>query len=375
MRYLSEESGTFNVHRQNLDGTQPQQLTDFRGIPVRFLSAANDGTIGFGHDGQLYTMRPGARPARVPVTIRTDSKANDRQVIAVNGGARELAVSPSGKEVAFIFRGDVFVASVEGGVTKQLTNTPAVEVGVEFSPDGNAITYASERDAKWGIYEVRRTRDAELYFYASTVVRETALVVDTRQNYQPKYSPDGKELAYVHIPGMNDGVYRTTFEEVMGKDALKKGIVVDTRFNGGGDLVADLAMFLSGKRFFDYTTDTRSNGYEPNFRWSKPSVSLANEANYSDGHCYVYAYKEQKIGPLIGMPVPGTYTFAGWETLQSGIRWGVPGVGVKDANTGRYLKNLQTEPDVLVMNEYEKVSNGQDQQLVAAVNALMRLVR
>jgi hypothetical protein len=37
--------------------------------------------------------------------------------------------------------------------------------------------------------------------------------------------------------------------------------VVDTRFNGGGDLVADLAMFLSGKKFFDYTTDTRSNGF------------------------------------------------------------------------------------------------------------------
>ena len=49
-------------------------------------------------------------------------------------------------------------------------------------------------------------------------------------------------------PGMNDGAYRTTFEEVMGKYATRKGIVVDTRFNGGGDLVADLAMFLSGKQ-------------------------------------------------------------------------------------------------------------------------------
>jgi len=90
---------------------------------------------------------------------------------------------------------------------------------------------------------------------------------------------------------MSDGAYRSTYEEVMGKYATRKGIVVDTRFNGGGDLVADLVMFLSGKKFFEYTTDTRSSGYEPNFRWTKPSISLANEANYSDGHCYAYTVR------------------------------------------------------------------------------------
>jgi C-terminal processing protease CtpA/Prc len=197
-------------------------------------------------------------------------------------------------------------------------------------------------------------------------VRRNAAEVDRLSNGQ---------LGYVHIPGMNDGAMRTTVEDVMGKYVTRKGVVVDTRFNGGGDLVADLAMFLSGKKFFEYTTDTRSTGYEPNFRWSKPSVSLANEANYSDGHCYAYAYKDQKLGPLVGMPVPGTCTFAGWESLTDGLRWGVPGVGVKDANTGKYLENLQTEPDIRVMNEYQVVSRGKDQQLEAAVTALLALIR
>ncbi len=846
--YLSEESGTFNVHKLPLTGGKSQQLTSFKGLPVRFLSIANNGTLGFGHDGQLYTLQPGGQPRRVAVTIAADAKANGDLVLPVTGGARELAVAPSGKEVAFVFRGDVFVASIEGGVTKRITNTPATETGVRFSPDGKALVYASERDGRWAIYEARRTRDAEPHFYASTVVRESPLIANEHQNYQPLYSPDGKELAfiedrntlrvltlaskqmrtlldersifantpnhrfswspdgkwmlfdlsvpgiapsevgliatdgkgsvinltqsgfndgnakwilggkamlwfsnrdglkavaqsggaqqdayamfftkdawdrfrltkeeyalvkeledkapkpkpdtakakgdsakaktdsaakpdavkfefdgidtrkarltihssslgdalvskdgetlyylarfergmnlwstnlrtretkqvlalnanggsmtwdneqksillladgaiakidpvaakrdavpisgelalnvaaereamfdhvwrkvrdtfysrgyhgvdwmairpvyakylphigtqhefaemlaellgelnishsgatfsssaptddataslgvfldqsyagggvrieeiikdgpldkagmtvkagmiietidgqaitpasdiaellnrkagrpvllglldgavksevvakpiapaeenrllyarwvrrnaaevdrlsngqlgYVHIPGMNDGAMRTTVEDVMGKYVTRKGVVVDTRFNGGGDLVADLAMFLSGKKFFEYTTDTRSTGYEPNFRWSKPSVSLANEANYSDGHCYAYAYKDQKLGPLVGMPVPGTCTFAGWESLTDGIRWGVPGVGVKDANTGRYLENLQTEPDIRVMNEYHVVSRGKDQQLEAAVTALLALIR
>jgi C-terminal processing protease CtpA/Prc len=144
-------------------------------------------------------------------------------------------------------------------------------------------------------------------------------------------SIDGQAIT----PGMNDGAYRTTFEEALGTYALRKGLVVDTRFNGGGDLVADLAMFLSGKQFLSYTTDTRGNGFEPNFRWTWPSISLANEANDSDGYCYAYMYKMLTLGPLVGMPVPGTYTFAGWEMLQDGLRWGVPGIGVKDSTTGK----------------------------------------
>ena len=183
------------------------------------------------------------------------------------------------------------------------------------------------------------------------------------------------QLGYVHIPGMNDGAYRTTFEEIMGKYATRKGVVVDTRWNGGGDLVADLAMFLSGKKFFDYTTDTRSTGYEPNFRWTKPTVAMANEANYSDGHCFAYTYKAQKLGPLVGMPTPGTCTFAGWESLPDGVRWGVPGVGVKDATTGKFLENSQTEPDIKVMNQYGIVAKGRDQQLEAAIAALMKIVQ
>ena len=157
----------------------------------------------------------------------------------------------------------------------------------------------------------------------------------------------------------------------MGRFADRKGLVVDTRFNGGGDLVADLAMFLSGQQFFDYTTDTRSSGFEPNFRWTRPSVSLANEANYSDGHCYAYAYKELKLGTLVGMPVPGTCTFAGWESLPSGVRWGVPGMGVKATAIGAYLENHQTEPDLMVRNDYDVAAKGKDQQLEAAVAELL----
>lgn len=844
--YLSEASGTLNVHRMAAQGpATAEQITSFEKHPVRFLTTANDGTLSFSQNGELYTKKPNGQPQKVNIRIATDAKSNNESVLKVNGGIRDMAVSPNGKEVAFIYRGEVFVSAVEGSVTKRITNTPEQERNVSFSPDGKSLLYASERGTSWKVYKTDMVRSEEPYFYASTLLKETALVENEKENYDPQFSPDGKEIAYledratlkvmnlatkqvrtllttaelfsmrdndqyftwspdgkwilfqysepgfansevgiisadgkgkkinltesgysdyapkwmlggkmmiwnstrdgmraqansggaqsdiyamfftqdafdkfrlskedyalvkeqeekaakdkekekeqeknkkkakkdepkkeslafdwdglnnrkakltlhsstlsdalvskdgetlyylarfekgynlwstnlrsketkmlvtlnanrarmvwdkeqknlfmesdgkivkldpgnnkqetvkidgemnldvaaerafmyehvwrrtkqtfytanlhgtkwdelkgdyenylphisndheftemlsellgelnvshsgasyskndpnadataslgifydqtytgngikldevivggpldkagmnlkpgmviekidgetitpdkdlaqflnrkagkntlltvvdgknrrditvkpipqgeenqllykrwvrrnaeevdrlsngqlgyVHIPGMNDPSYRTVYEEVMGKYANRKGMVVDTRNNGGGDLVADLAMFLSGQKFLDYTTDTRSTGFEPSFRWTKPSIALANEANYSDGHCFAYSYIDLKLGKLVGMPVPGTCTFGGWEMLQNGsVRWGVPPLGVKDIK-GQYLENLQTEPDVLVANEYEHVSKGKDQQLEVAVRELLK---
>jgi C-terminal processing protease CtpA/Prc len=181
----------------------------------------------------------------------------------------------------------------------------------------------------------------------------------------------GGKLGYVHIPGMNDGAFRTTFEEIMGRYPDHEAMVVDIRFNGGGDLVADLEMFLTGKRFFEYTNHRVSVGFEPNFRWTKPSISLVNESAYSDGHCYAYMYQTMKIGKMVGQPVPGTCTFGGWGTVGDGIRWGVPGVGVRGVE-GEYLENRPTFPEIEVFNRFEDLSKGIDEQLRTAIKEMKK---
>ncbi|MCU0243569.1 MAG: peptidase S41, partial [Acidobacteria bacterium] len=198
--YLSEESGSFNVHRMATGGGPSTPVTLFKTHPVRFLSLADDGTLCFGYDGAIYTQRadaPAAEPRLVPVTIPLDARANNEVVVPVSGGAREFAVSPNGKEIALVARGGIFAASVEGGVTKRVTSSLGQEASVSFSPEGDALLYASERDGRWGIYETRRVRAEEPYFYASTLLKETPLVVNDRQNAAPAYSPDGKRLAFV----------------------------------------------------------------------------------------------------------------------------------------------------------------------------------
>ncbi|MEM1406648.1 MAG: peptidase S41, partial [Bacteroidota bacterium] len=195
--YLSEKSGIFNVHKMNLSNpSQEEQLTNFKVHPVRSLSIGN-GVLTFSFDGELYTLRDGEEPKKVAITIRTQQGSNSDKFISINGGVGEMDISPDGKEIAFVARGEVFVTSVDGSLTKRLTNTPQRERFVSFTSDGKAVTYASERDGKWSIYQTARERKEEPFFFASTLLKEEALVSNDKDNYLPAFSPDGKYLAFV----------------------------------------------------------------------------------------------------------------------------------------------------------------------------------
>lgn len=181
-------------------------------------------------------------------------------------------------------------------------------------------------------------------------------------------------LGYVHIPGMGDGPYRSIYQDMMGKYFEKKGVIIDTRFNGGGDLVADLAMFFTGVPFITYATDAKVVGGEPTSRWTKPTLSIFNESMYSDGHCYASGYTDLKIGKTVGMPVPGTCSFAGWESLPNGSYWGVVPVSARN-KAGEWMENNQTEPMIKVKNMPGKIDNGIDEQLLRSIKELLEDVK
>src|SRR5690606_3904266 len=196
--YLSESSSSFNVHKLSLDEPgQSQQLTQFDTHPVRFLTASDAGLLSFSYDGELYTMREGEAPKKLDISLRTQNIKNNDQYISINGGVREMSISPDGKEVAFVSRGEVFVSSVDGSTTKRITTSQEQEQFVSFAPDGKSLIYAAERNGKWVILQSKKVREEEAFFFAATLIEETALLDNEHDNYLPKLSPDGKKLAYV----------------------------------------------------------------------------------------------------------------------------------------------------------------------------------
>jgi Tol biopolymer transport system component/C-terminal processing protease CtpA/Prc len=196
--YLSEQSGSFNVYRSSLSNPASSvPLTRFTRNPVRFLTRSKNNVLCFCYDGEVYTMSPGGEPRKVTVRIATDGRATLDRIVPVNDGFTEAKLSPNGKEFAYVFRGEIFVTSMEGGITKRITNTPWQERSVDFSPDGRSLVYAAEKDNNWNIYTVTITRKEEPYFYVSTVLKETPVVATDAEEYQPMFSPDGKEVAYL----------------------------------------------------------------------------------------------------------------------------------------------------------------------------------
>ncbi len=182
-------------------------------------------------------------------------------------------------------------------------------------------------------------------------------------------------LGYIHIRGMNPNSFRKTFSDVLGKYNDKEGIVIDTRFNGGGWLHNELSILFGGKQYTRFSHREKAKyGGDPQDQWAKKSILLVGESNYSDAHMFPYAYKELKLGSIVGMPIPGTGTAVWWKTMiDKNFYFGIPQIGII-ANNGKYLENQELTPDFIVENKPEKVSIGTDEQLEKAVEILLKQI-
>ena len=194
-------------------------------------------------------------------------------------------------------------------------------------------------------------------------IKHNAEVVDSLSN---------GTLGYVHIKSMGDASYRDVYADILGKYNKRKGVVIDTRFNGGGRLHEDIEILFSGEKYLEQVIRDSVACVMPSRRYVKPSIMLMCEANYSNAHGTPWVYKYKKMGKLVGMPVPGTMSSVTWETLQDeSMYFGLPTVGYS-TQEGYYLENSQLEPDVKVRNTPEKLAAGVDEQLEAAVRELMK---
>ncbi len=199
--YLSEEDGTFNVYKRRIGETAKTQLTHYKGNPVRFLTRSTDGTLCYAHDGAIYTLKEGSQPVRLNLSMVADDGSDKLRRQVLRSGATEFAVSPSGKEIAFVVHGDVYVTSTDYTTTKRITDTPEQERNVNFSPDGRSLVYASERGGLWQIYQTSIVNKDEKQFTYATQLKEEQLVKSSLVDMQPAYSPDGKSVAYIEDRG------------------------------------------------------------------------------------------------------------------------------------------------------------------------------
>ncbi len=185
--YVSDRNGTENVWTQAIGG-RSRQLTEFKDGRVLWPSISNDGRmIVFERDFGIWKLdTSNNRAEEVKIARRGAAAAPAIERVKLTDQCQEMSLAPDGKKVAFVTRGEVFAASAtDGGDAVRLTNTPAPESQVAWSPDSRRIVYVSKRNGA-----------AQLYLYDFGTNAETQLTSGEHNDYTPRFSPDGKLLAF-----------------------------------------------------------------------------------------------------------------------------------------------------------------------------------
>ncbi len=336
--YLSEQNGSFNVFKADLNGGTPVQITKHEKHPVRFLSRANNGTLCYGYDGGIYTMKEGAQPKKVDIKIVTDKI--DRDVIRqIKGnGATQIALSAEGKEVAFILRGDVYVTSTEYKTTRQITNTPEQERNVDFAPNGRSLVYASERNGLWQIYQSTISNKDEKLFTYATDINEERLTNSDVTSFQPQYSPDGKEVAFLEN--------RTTLR-VINLASKQVRTVMDGKFEYS---------YSDGDQWYQWSPDSRwlLTNYIGTGGWNNKDVALVNASGNGEIHNLTQTGYNDGNAKWV---LDGKAMI--WESDRAGYRshgsWGAHGdVYIMFFDLEAYERFLMSKEELTLLEESEK---------------------
>ncbi len=187
--FMSDRSGAENLWIRSLAG-DARPLTAFTDGRVLWPSLGNRGaSVVFERDFGIWRLdlTPGAEPRPLQITLRGAAQGPSVEHLALTSGFSYLALSPDGRKVAFIARGEVFAAPADGNApAQQLTSTPALEEEVTWAPDSRRVAYTS-----------RRSGTPRVYVYDVAAGTERAIGTDTGEHATPRFSPDGKRLAYV----------------------------------------------------------------------------------------------------------------------------------------------------------------------------------
>lgn len=189
------------------------------------------------------------------------------------------------------------------------------------------------------------------------------------------------KIGYVHIQSMNRSSL-AKFETEIRQYWNKNGMIVDIRYNGGGNTDQELIDILE-RRPYEYWNSRwggRARGRRPLQAIAGPKVMLINWRSASDSEVTPQAFRDLELGRIVGNPTYGAVIATGSYGLINGARIRTPGSLVvtydptQPNNYGINLENFGVAPDVWVENSPSDELEGFDRELKTAVDEALKML-
>jgi tricorn protease len=190
------------------------------------------------------------------------------------------------------------------------------------------------------------------------------------------------QIAYVHIQSMNQPSLKI-FQNEIDQYWNKKGLIIDIRYNGGGNIDQELLDILERRpyEFWNNRWGARTWGRRPRQMVVGPKVMLINWRSASDSEVTPMGFRDLGLGRIVGNPTNASVIATGSYGLINGGSIRTPGSLVvtwdptKPNNYGVNLENYGVAPDVFVKNSPEDELQGFDRELKAAVDEALKMLK
>ncbi|MBQ1700076.1 MAG: PD40 domain-containing protein [Bacteroidales bacterium] len=180
-------------------------------------------------------------------------------------------------------------------------------------------------------------------------------------------------IAYIHMRAMGaedlDSFLLKMHTEAFDKD----GLILDLRYNNGGNVHKEVIDFLRGQGHFEWSYRDFPKTTHPNVAPAgKPIVVLVNEHSLSDAEVTSNGIKTLGIAKLVGTETYRWIIFTSSVRLLDGSTVRMPAWGCYNVIDGKDLENTGVKPDIYVKNTFKDRLEGKDPQLDAAIAEIMR---
>jgi C-terminal processing protease CtpA/Prc len=151
----------------------------------------------------------------------------------------------------------------------------------------------------------------------------------------------------------------------------KEGIVLDLRYNTGGNVHDEVLKFLSQKPYLKWKYRGGKLSSQGHFApAAKPIVLLVNEQSLSDAEMTSAGFKALGLGTVIGTETYRWIIFTSAKSLVDGSSYRIPAWGTYTLD-GANIEQEGVKPDILVENTFLDRINDEDPQLKKAVDFIL----